>query len=139
MHNELQDVMGQSFGVPDDIDEDDLMGELDALEDELAQESEHTSASGVPSYLQVTNDIWLSEIFHSIFCFALCGLTRMLHMPPCAERCSVSAFFLPQYLIIGLLCNVSEGHMLLVLPSSCLLTPLKPILHSPDMQNTHWH
>ena len=55
MHNELQDVMGQSFGVPDDIDEDDLMGELDALEDELAQEAENPSASGVPSYLQVTH------------------------------------------------------------------------------------
>ena len=53
MHNELQDVMGQSFGVPDDIDEDDLMGELDALEDELAQEAENPTASGVPSYLQV--------------------------------------------------------------------------------------
>ncbi|CAL5221272.1 g3432 [Coccomyxa viridis] len=54
MHNELQDVMGQSFGVPDDIDEDDLMGELDALEDELAQEAENPTASGVPSYLQET-------------------------------------------------------------------------------------
>ena len=29
-----------------------LMGELDALEDELAQEAEHHEA-GVPSYLQV--------------------------------------------------------------------------------------
>ena len=107
MHNELQDVMGQSFGVPDDIDEvvnhshilptlqghdflacrggqslscpklspyhvnlysmmlkaaswqalvwsqGELMGELDALEDELAQEAEHHEAGGVPSYLQV--------------------------------------------------------------------------------------
>lgn len=53
MHTELQDVMGQSFGVPDDIDEDDLMGELDALEDELAQEAENPTANGVPSYLQV--------------------------------------------------------------------------------------
>ena len=53
MHTELQDVMGQSFGVPDDIDEDDLMGELDALEDELAQEAENPAESGVPSYLQV--------------------------------------------------------------------------------------
>ena len=29
------------------------MGELDALEDELAQEAEHHEAGGVPSYLQV--------------------------------------------------------------------------------------
>lgn len=60
MHNELQDVMGQSFGVPDDIDEDDLMGELDALEDELAQEAENPTASGVPSYLQVVSQLHLS-------------------------------------------------------------------------------
>jgi charged multivesicular body protein 5 len=53
MHNELQDVMGQSFGVPDDIDESELMGELDALEDELAMEAENPTAGGVPSYLQV--------------------------------------------------------------------------------------
>ncbi|CAL8468439.1 g7979 [Coccomyxa elongata] len=52
MHNELQDVMGQSFGVPDDIDESELMGELDALEDELAMEAENPTAGGVPSYLQ---------------------------------------------------------------------------------------
>lgn len=56
MHTELQDVMGQSFGVPDDIDEDDLMGELDALEDELAQEAENPTANGVPSYLQVRHN-----------------------------------------------------------------------------------
>ena len=38
MHNEIQDVLGQSFGLPDDLDEDDLMGELDALDDEMAAE-----------------------------------------------------------------------------------------------------
>lgn len=53
MHNDIQDVLGQSYGVPDDIDEDDLMGELDALEEDMAQETEHAAASGVPSYLQV--------------------------------------------------------------------------------------
>lgn len=54
MHNEIQEVMGQTFGVPDDIDEDELLGELDALEDELAAEAENAqSAGGVPSYLQV--------------------------------------------------------------------------------------
>jgi Snf7 len=54
MHNEIQEVMGQTFGVPDDIDEDELLGELDALEDELAAEAEHAeTAGGVPSYLQV--------------------------------------------------------------------------------------
>lgn len=54
MHNEIQDVLGQSFGIPDEIDEDDLMGELDALEDEMASELESGTRSGVPSYLQVS-------------------------------------------------------------------------------------
>ncbi|KAK9845964.1 hypothetical protein WJX81_007037 [Elliptochloris bilobata] len=53
MHSELQEVMGQSFGVPEDIDEDELMGELDALEDELAMEAERPAGAGaVPAYLQ---------------------------------------------------------------------------------------
>lgn len=51
MHNDIQDVLGQSYGVPDDIDESDLMGELDALEADMAEE-EHAASSGVPSYLQ---------------------------------------------------------------------------------------
>ena len=57
MHNEIQDVLGQSFGVPDDLDEDELMGELDALEDEMASELESGGRAGVPSYLQVRS--WL--------------------------------------------------------------------------------
>jgi len=53
MHNELQEVMGQSFGVPEDVDEEELMGELDALEDELAMEAERPAAAGgVPAYMQ---------------------------------------------------------------------------------------
>lgn len=52
MHQEIQDVLGQNFGIPDDIDEDELMEELDALEDDLAADTE-ASADGVPSYLQV--------------------------------------------------------------------------------------
>ncbi len=53
MHNELQEVMGQSFGVPEDVDEEELMGELDALEDELAMEAERPAgAGGVPAYMQ---------------------------------------------------------------------------------------
>jgi Snf7 len=54
MHNEIQDVLGQSFGIPDEIDEDDLMGELDALEGDLVNEME--AAGGVPSYMQVAYD-----------------------------------------------------------------------------------
>lgn len=42
--------MGTAFGVPEDIDEDELMGELDALEDDLAAET--AGGGGVPAYLQ---------------------------------------------------------------------------------------
>eukprot|EP00270_Netrium_digitus_P008483 TRINITY_DN2539_c0_g1_i6.p1 TRINITY_DN2539_c0_g1~~TRINITY_DN2539_c0_g1_i6.p1 ORF type:complete len:245 (-),score=74.41 TRINITY_DN2539_c0_g1_i6:262-996(-) len=45
--SEVQETLGRSYGVPDDIDEDDLMGELDALEADMGREEE-----GVPSYLQ---------------------------------------------------------------------------------------
>ncbi|KAF3973623.1 hypothetical protein ACB098_11G092800 [Castanea mollissima] len=44
---EIQESLGRSYSVPDDIDEDDLMGELDALEADMG-----TEADGVPSYLQ---------------------------------------------------------------------------------------
>ncbi|XP_078169397.1 vacuolar protein sorting-associated protein 60.2-like [Carex rostrata] len=45
--SEIQETLGRSYNVPDDIDEDDLMGELDALEDDMG-----TEADAVPSYLQ---------------------------------------------------------------------------------------
>lgn len=43
--------MGSAFGVPEDLDEEELMGELDALEDDLAAET--TTGGSVPAYLQV--------------------------------------------------------------------------------------
>ncbi len=71
MHNELQDVMGQSFGVPEDVDEEELMGELDALEDELAMEAERPAgAGGVPAYMQARHN---SRLAH-----AGCGLRPRL-------------------------------------------------------------
>ncbi|CAO0801812.1 unnamed protein product [Mucor circinelloides] len=45
--NEVQETLGRSYNLPDDIDEDDLEAELDALGDELEFEDEE-----VPSYLQ---------------------------------------------------------------------------------------
>ncbi|WJX20097.1 hypothetical protein P8452_09693 [Trifolium repens] len=45
--NEIQETLGRSYSVPDDIDEEELMGELDALEADMEIEPE-----GVPSYLQ---------------------------------------------------------------------------------------
>ncbi|KAK1322762.1 hypothetical protein QJS10_CPA02g01056 [Acorus calamus] len=47
--NEIQETLGRSYNVPDDIDEEELMGELDALEADMGTETEVDS---VPSYLQ---------------------------------------------------------------------------------------
>jgi charged multivesicular body protein 5 len=44
--DEIQDVMGQSYAMEDDLDEDELMAELDELEDELDMESQQ-----MPDYL----------------------------------------------------------------------------------------
>ena len=59
MNEEIQEVMGRSFACPDDIDEDELMGELDALEADLAFEVEKPTETGVPSYLE---DIELPDV-----------------------------------------------------------------------------
>ncbi|CAL5406997.1 unnamed protein product [Camellia sinensis] len=47
--SEIQESLGRSYSVPDDIDEEDLMGELDALEADMGMETE---SDGVPAYLQ---------------------------------------------------------------------------------------
>ncbi|KAJ3126738.1 cell division control protein [Nowakowskiella sp. JEL0407] len=44
--NEIQESIGRTYGLPDDVDEADLEAELDALGDELLMEEE-----GEPSYL----------------------------------------------------------------------------------------
>ncbi|ORZ25408.1 Snf7 family, partial [Absidia repens] len=44
---EVQETLGRSYNLPDDVDEDDLEAELDALGDELNFEDEE-----IPSYLQ---------------------------------------------------------------------------------------
>ncbi|KAJ4720549.1 charged multivesicular body protein 5-like [Melia azedarach] len=46
--SEIQETLGRSYNVPDDIDEEELMGELDALEADMGIEDE----AGVPSYLK---------------------------------------------------------------------------------------
>ncbi|KAI3757190.1 vacuolar protein sorting-associated protein 60.2 [Cynara cardunculus var. scolymus] len=56
--NEIQESLGRSYSVPDDIDEEDLMGELDALEADMGLETE---GEGVPSYLQPDNEPDLNE------------------------------------------------------------------------------
>ncbi|KAL9936362.1 hypothetical protein V8E36_004430 [Tilletia maclaganii] len=45
--NEVQETLGRTYGVPEEIDEADLQAELDALQDDFAEEE-----SAVPSYLQ---------------------------------------------------------------------------------------
>ncbi|PIA54349.1 hypothetical protein AQUCO_00900705v1 [Aquilegia coerulea] len=51
--NEIQESLGRSYSVPDDIDEEELMGELDALEADMGMETE---SDGVPSYLQADKE-----------------------------------------------------------------------------------
>lgn len=51
--NEINEMMSQSYAVPEDVDETDLMAELDALEGDLALE-DTGGQQGVPSYLQVS-------------------------------------------------------------------------------------
>ncbi|KDD77069.1 Snf7-like protein [Helicosporidium sp. ATCC 50920] len=51
MQNEITDILGQSYAVPDEMDESELMDELDALEDELALETEEAPGA-MPAYLQ---------------------------------------------------------------------------------------
>jgi len=50
--NDIQETLGRTYGVPEDIDEDDLEAELDALGDELNFEEEEE-----PSYLQETPEL----------------------------------------------------------------------------------
>lgn len=49
MSKEINDAMGRSYDVPDDIDESDLMAELDGLEEDMANEA--ATAGKTPSYL----------------------------------------------------------------------------------------
>lgn len=50
-HEEIQDMLGRSFAVGDDIDEDELLGELDLIEDEIALEAD-VAPTGVPTFLE---------------------------------------------------------------------------------------
>ncbi|EPS74302.1 charged multivesicular body protein 5, partial [Genlisea aurea] len=56
--SEIQETLGRSYNVPDDIDEDELLGELDALEADMGFETE----AGVPSYLQTESDPDAAEL-----------------------------------------------------------------------------
>lgn len=49
--DEIQEAMGRNYAVPDDLDEEELMGELDDLEFEMASERAAAAADATPSYL----------------------------------------------------------------------------------------
>tara|TARA_B110000977_G_scaffold4297_1_gene6008 strand:+ start:3857 stop:4441 length:585 start_codon:yes stop_codon:yes gene_type:complete len=51
-HTEIQDVLGRNYNVPEDIDEEELMGELDVLEEMMGEELLLEGSEEVPSYLQ---------------------------------------------------------------------------------------
>ncbi|KAJ3429607.1 charged multivesicular body protein [Anaeramoeba flamelloides] len=51
--NEIQEALSQSFGVPEEFDEDDLEAELEGLEDEVLDEELDEE---IPSYLNVPNE-----------------------------------------------------------------------------------
>ncbi|RAL51200.1 unnamed protein product [Cuscuta campestris] len=58
--NEIQETLGRSYSVPDDIDEEELMGELDALEADMESEGD-----GVPSYLQPDKESEADQVLGS--------------------------------------------------------------------------
>ena len=51
-HEEMQEILGRSFAVDADVDEEELMGELDLIEDELALEpAAPAAADATPAFL----------------------------------------------------------------------------------------
>lgn len=50
--NEINEILGRSYGTPEGLDEDDLDAELAGLEEELESAELMESESSVPSYLQ---------------------------------------------------------------------------------------
>jgi len=56
--NEIQDVLGRNYSVPDDLDEEDLLGELEALEADMAAEAE---TGDTPCYL-MEDEVGLPDV-----------------------------------------------------------------------------
>eukprot|EP00164_Ancoracysta_twista_P000776 GFYU01001020.1.p1 GENE.GFYU01001020.1~~GFYU01001020.1.p1 ORF type:complete len:220 (-),score=77.53 GFYU01001020.1:159-818(-) len=54
MHNEVQEALSRTYGLPEEFDEADLEDELAALEDEMANEALFAEEDGAPSYLADT-------------------------------------------------------------------------------------
>ena len=52
-HEEMQELLGRSFAVDSAVDDDELLGELDLIEDELALEGPQAAGAGaVPAFLE---------------------------------------------------------------------------------------
>eukprot|EP00468_Gymnochlora_sp_CCMP2014_P007268 CAMPEP_0167754750 /NCGR_PEP_ID=MMETSP0110_2-20121227/8446_1 /TAXON_ID=629695 /ORGANISM="Gymnochlora sp., Strain CCMP2014" /LENGTH=125 /DNA_ID=CAMNT_0007640669 /DNA_START=365 /DNA_END=742 /DNA_ORIENTATION=+ len=48
---EINEIMGRTYGVPEELDDDELMDELDTLEDEFEEEEEEEKETETPAYL----------------------------------------------------------------------------------------
>ncbi|KAJ0400189.1 hypothetical protein ATCC90586_009325 [Pythium insidiosum] len=56
--NEIQEIMGRSYGIGTDIDESELEAELEGLEEEWAEEEANAvEADATPSYLAPTHEL----------------------------------------------------------------------------------
>lgn len=64
--NEINDALGRTYDVPDEVDESDLLEELDGLETDLARESDSNAAVGVPSYLQDAPDLPVAPVHDTL-------------------------------------------------------------------------
>jgi len=49
---EINEIMGRSYGLPDDVDEEDLDAELEALDDLDLEDLEDGEEDAVPDYLK---------------------------------------------------------------------------------------
>lgn len=50
-NDEVQDILGRAYGVPEEMDDDELMAEFDALDDEVLDEEEEEENEETPAYL----------------------------------------------------------------------------------------
>ncbi|KAA1076365.1 hypothetical protein PGT21_004305 [Puccinia graminis f. sp. tritici] len=60
--NEVQESLGRSYGVPDQIDEDELQAELEALGDDLGELENPDTNDGIPSYLKESDTTHLPDL-----------------------------------------------------------------------------
>ena len=75
--NEIQESLGRSFGLPDEVDECDLDAELDMLGDELEEDGlADTAGEAMPDYLQPARKLSCTSFACSSYSFFV-GLQRL--------------------------------------------------------------